>query len=248
MRVAIVSVLSLVPILWLSILAVRGDHAAALFYGVEVKRVFVRDGKEPDVFRCVLPISLCPAAFLSFPRYAVPELEQARARSFDGRTGAPIAAYIKGGGRFQQWLAKFEPGGKPCFIIFRALPTELSPPEFLVEVIGRVGEQQIEALFGQVPEYFEGIAADDLVMDGGRGFLLVCEDYAIPQRITVDLVQLDGPVSRGPCLFITFHRPKDSIGKVPGGRPATRLTLEIARDNLNSFGYNPIFSESLQAF
>src|SRR5690349_3862015 len=98
MRVAKLS--GLVPILRFAVLPIWSEHAAALLYRVEIEGEFVRHGKEPDVFRRILPIRLCPATLFTFPGDPVAKLEILRPDSLYRRTRPPITADVN----TRRWL------------------------------------------------------------------------------------------------------------------------------------------------
>src|SRR6476646_8147624 len=109
MCVSEVTVRGFAPILRLSVLAIRCDHTAAVFYGLEIKCVFVANGEEPNVFRGVLPVFARTSSLFPFPCDPILQFEITAASALDRRCRTPVTAYVNGSRRFQKRCHKPQP-------------------------------------------------------------------------------------------------------------------------------------------
>src|SRR5574338_242103 len=96
------SLLCLRPVFGLAIaLCVRRDHLSFEHHGVDIEVIIVTNSKKPDVLRTILPVRLCAASFLTFPRDPVLGNEIFLTDALDCRRTPPIAADVNRRGGFQ---------------------------------------------------------------------------------------------------------------------------------------------------
>jgi len=157
----------LLPILGVAVVGVGSEDAAFHFDGVDVEAVVVGFGAEPDVFGVVFPVAAGAAAFFSFPGDAATENEVFFGGELDGGGGAPVAAEVKGGIGFHEADELGQPGFEVVEVGLGGGTGEALTVEGFIEVVGGIGEDEVDAivreLVGDVEEVGVDGAVDQLV-------------------------------------------------------------------------------------
>ena len=130
----------------------------------------VFDGK-PDIFHCVLPVRPVAAALFTLPGDAVDDGEPLFDDALHGRRAFPVAAHIECTVGCEFVADLVEPTSQVLLVVGRVHACEFPAVKVLVEIVGRVDNDQMEVPVRNQVQAVKQVGVDNPVV--GKRFAQV---------------------------------------------------------------------------